>query len=118
MSNLKSLQDAAWIYYSQWSKTKTYSKALKGEVAITRKGWNHLRSGSKSKRRSISDKIRRLGLLKQARYVIEHATTFTVGTKATEKHFILQLSLPGKKQKVKVIIKKDKKGRYYFFSVM
>jgi len=117
MSNLKKLQKEAWQYYKTWMKERTFCKALNKEVAITLKGWDHITKGNKSKKRNVKDKINRLQMLKQAKYIITNAKSFTSEVKNGETYIALESSTP-KPNKIKVIIKKDSKGKLIFHSVM
>ena len=118
MGKFKNDKSDARTYYENWSKQKNFSPTLKQEIHITRKGWDHLISGSKSRKRNVRDKHRRLNLLKQARYVILNAKSFKQEVRGEGTFYILELKPPGQKYKVKVIIKKDKLGKYFFYSVM
>lgn len=98
----------------------TFSKALNSNVRVTRQGWNHLISGSKSRRRNIRDKHLRLTLLKPAKFIIKNEPDVTITRNNNiEYATILGVVRNGSKQtKVKVVLKKDKKGKWFFFSVM
>ncbi|MCA9387133.1 hypothetical protein KC669_03810 [Candidatus Dojkabacteria bacterium] len=120
LENFKLKQNSARKYYENWRKEKTYSKALSSEIKITRSGWDHISKGSKTKRRRIQDKINRYNLLKCAKFVIKNAKTFSTETRREVKYFILRenCKVNGKVRSVKVLIKKDLKGNYIFYSVM
>ena len=110
-------------YYKNWMKEKTFSPALKSLIRITKKGWEHISSGSKSRHRNEKDKANRFNLLKVAKYIINNSNVYFVSYKNKEKYFILEdkvvITLNNKKKltKVKVIIKEDRLGNKYFYSV-
>lgn len=106
----------AWRYYKTWMKEKTYSTALKSEVRITRKGWDHLNRGSRSSGRKVQDRYNKFNLLKIAKYIIKTSKTFDITFRDNEKYFIMKLRQ--KKIEIRVLIKEDSYGRKYFYSVM
>jgi len=120
MSKFKQKKDQAWQYYQVWMKEITYCPILKKEVKITRKGWDHLVSGSKSRKRKISDKIYRFNLLKAAKYTIKNATVKGKEKRNnTEYTFVESTFKSGNNnQGIKVILKQDKQRNYYLYSVM
>lgn len=105
----------AWQYYKTWMKEKTYCKALKAEVKITRKGWDHLITGGIQKR-TAKDKHNRFQLLKFAKVIIKTANTFSMNQKHSNRYYLLESK--NKKNTIKVLLKKDKNNSYYFYSVM
>lgn len=120
MSNYKTTKEKAWRYYKTWMKETTYCKILNKEVRISRKGWDHL-IGGRNKKRNIKDKHLRLSLLKYAKYVIRKADKVSIIRKNGEEYTVLMAKalVRGKKGiKIKVILKKDKQGKYFFYSVM
>jgi len=106
----------AWRYYKIWMKEKTYCKALRAEVRITRKGWDHLVFGNTKRRRKSKDKYSRFDLLKLAKYTIKNAEKFTLSVQHGQTYFVLEMNK--KKYLIRVLIKKDGRSEYYFYSVM
>jgi hypothetical protein len=106
----------AWKYYKTWMKEKTYSSALNSEVKITRKGWDHIEKGTSNKPRNPKDRISRFQLLRIAKYTIKNSKEFEISTRDNHKYYVL--SSKSNKFEVKVLLKKDLKGIYYFYSVM
>jgi hypothetical protein len=116
MSNLKKTQQQAWQYYRGWMIRGEYCMALKQPIRISRKGWDHIFKGTNSKKRNLRDKRRRLLLLKSAGYIIRSASSFQVTKRGSESYFVLDGKANG--ESVRVILKRDKDGRYYLYSVM
>lgn len=116
MSNIKTIQLQAWQYYKNWMIRGEYSPALKQQIRISRKGWDHIFKGTRSKKRSLKDKRRRLLLLKSAGYIIRSAHSFCITKRGNESYFVLEGRANG--EDVKVILKKDKDGKYYLYSIM
>lgn len=120
MGNFKETKKKAWKYYKIWMKEDTFCPILNRKIRITRKGWNHLISGSRSRRRSIKDKRLRLLLLKPAKYIINNSKK----TYITKKNGINYVVLEGEttkgrvKSNIRVLLKSDKKGNLYFYSAM
>jgi len=106
----------AWRYYKTWMKERTYCKALKAEVRITRKGWDHLSEGTNAKRRTYKDRNSRFQLLKLVKYTIKNSEKFRTEVKHNQKYYVLELLM--KKYKLRVLLKKDLAGKFYFYSVM
>lgn len=117
-TNYSKIKDDAWRYYQTWRTEVTYCKVLGKNVKITRKGWDHLTSGNKSRRRKIKDKINRLNMLKDAKYIVRNAKKYSLNIKNNTKYFVLESEKGKRKHVIKVILKEDKKGNLYFFSVM
>lgn len=101
-------------------KEKTYSPALKKNIRISRKAWDHMFGGSRAKARNTSDKLNRIQLLKAAKFIIKNSNKYTLRVENLIKYYSLdsEYILNGKKLKVRVVIKADKKGFLEFFSVM
>jgi hypothetical protein len=101
-------------------KEKTFCTILNNEIRISRKGWDHLVSGSKSKRRKIKDKHLRLSLLKEAKYIIKNPKKMFVSKKNSTNYILLEgdVTYGKSKGKIKVLLKQDKQKNYYFYSVM
>jgi hypothetical protein len=119
MSNFKQQKKQAWEYYKLWMKEGTFCSVLNKQVQISRKGWDHIINGG-ARKRNTRDKYMRLQLLKPARYVIRRpASQLTY-----KRNGISYIQLTGRtelgriKTGIKVILKKDKQGKLYFFSVM
>lgn len=89
-------------------------------MKVTRKGWDHLISGSSGRRRNIRDKHSRLMLLKPAKHIIKTSKTVTTEKKNGQTFYVLEevVRVGTQKRKVRVILKKDKVGNYTFYSVM
>jgi hypothetical protein len=119
ISFVKSELDAK-RYYKTWMKEVTKCPLFEKPVRISKKGWDHIYSGSRSRKRNIKDKHRKFLLLKAAKKLIKEARQVTVEKKNGTKYFILEekVLIQNKSQKVKVLLKEDKKGNKYFFSVM
>ncbi len=115
MSN-KTKEKEAWDYYKTWQKEKTYSPALKSKILITKKGWDHIKKGSKTRKRRASDKHNKFNLLKLAKYIIKTVKQYEIENRNNEKYFVLKISKD--KDEIRVLIKEDKKGNKYFYSVM
>jgi hypothetical protein len=109
----------AFDYYRKLQKENIYCKAIGARVFFTRKGWEHLLNGGRDRRKPQDVKLR-LGLLKLARYLIVNATTFATNSKNNTSYITLEkiLKINKKKGKIRVVIKKDNKMGYIFFSVM
>lgn len=116
MSGFNKLREESWQYYQTWMKETTFCPILKCNIEITRKGWDHLISGGTGRKRGMKDKINRLNLLKAAKYLIKKPTKSYIENKYGIDYTILEGNFQNKK--IKVILKKDVKGKYYFFSVM
>jgi hypothetical protein len=106
----------AWKYYKTWMKERTYCKALKTEVHITRKGWDHIAKGTHSKPRKVKDRINRFQLLKLAKLLIKTAEEFVIVDKHNNRYYLLEFK--SRKSIIKVLLKKDSEGKFYFYSVM
>lgn len=105
-------------YYKEIGKV--YSPFLESEVSFNSKGWNHILWKGKS-RRTSKEIFRRLSQMENAVKIISIATT------VQEKELIVQsefsLTFLGfiaiiNDQKLKVILRKDSEGGFYFYSVM
>ena len=101
-------------------KEKVYCPALHQDVRISRKGWDHLVSGTSSRRRNIKDKHLRLTLLKSANYVIKNAEFPAISNRNGVKYIGLKARVNnnGMNAFIKVLLKQDKQGKFYFYSVM
>ena len=101
-------------------KEKTYCPALKKEVLISRKGWDHIVNGGSGSKRYVQDVVLRLKLLKQAKYLIKAAKTYSETNADGQTH----IALEGKAEKefgtqnIRIILKRDKHGVISFHSVM
>ncbi len=114
MSNYKKTKEAAWKYYQTWMNENTYSPALKCEIRVTNKGWDHINRGSKIKRRKLKDKYNKFNLLKTAKHIIKTSQKFETSIRNKEKHFVLY----NKDNTIIVLLKEDKNKVKYFYSVM
>lgn len=114
MSKFKHEKMRAWQYYKSWMNEVTYSKALRKNIKISRQGWDHLIG------RNVKDMLNRFRLLKLAKHIISKGTTFSISKVNRVEYIAIEdkALLNGKKVKIKVILKKDKKGNLIFFSVM
>lgn len=108
----------AWEYYKRWMREKTYNRALNAEIKITRKGWDHIVRGSKNTRRTQRDKFNKFKLLKDAKRIIKLAKIFEISVREEERYYVLKETKKKKNSEIRVILKKDKEGRYYFYTVM
>ena len=111
--------------YDVWRKKNTFCPALNCYVRISLKGWNHLVGNSKFKKRTFSDKYRRLKLIPYAEEIITKSTTIqSIDVIKGKKYYVLQamirIDIKGEEhmKKVKVVIIEDKKGEKIFYSVM
>jgi len=126
MPSFKKEIQLAKTWYDKWRKRKTYSPALKSNVRISLKAWNHLVGNQGHKKRSFKDKYRRMKLLKYAEQIITTSTTVqNITVKHGIKYYALEAMIEvniSKNQKefrkVRVIIYEDKKGDKIFYSVM
>lgn len=119
-NQVKQLQSEQWKYYQTWMKEKTICVALGREVKVTRKGWDHITHGTRSKYRSIKDKVNRLKYIKHAKFIIKNAKTAQVRVENGVRAYSLSeaLIVNGKKKIIKVILKEDRKNHLVFYSVM
>lgn len=102
-------------------KENTYSPALKKNIQITRKGWDHLFQSKASKQRNIRDKISRMALLKAAKFIIVNTPKYGLNQENGESFYILDniYSNKSKKIKVRVLLKQDSASKdFFFYSVM
>lgn len=113
--SLKAKEKEAWRYYKIWMHEKTYSKALKTNIRITRKGWDHIKSGSKIRKRKIKDKYSRFQLLKLAKFIIKNSSAYEISYKDKQKYYVMRYKL--KREEITVLIKDDQYGNKYLFSV-
>ncbi len=120
MGDFKKMKIDAWKYYRKWQKEKTIVKCLNQEVIISRLGWNHLIWGSKKRPRNLSDSKQRLLLLKAAKHTIKYAKTSYTERRNNSIYIILEglYLLANKQKEIRVVLKKDKRERLTFFSVM
>lgn len=116
MPKLKQIKQDAWKYYKTWMKEKTYCPALKREVKVTRKGWDHITSRSHGHRRSAKDVINRLQLLKEAKFIIKHNTDYTIDKRDSTIFYVLQKE--SGKSSTRVILRPIGDGKVIFYSVM
>lgn len=105
----------AWEYYKTWMKEKTFCKALKTEIKITRKGWDHIITGGVQKR-SPQDSNNKFQLLKVAKLIIKLEASYSITVKNKESYYCIEKQT--RKYLVRVLLKKDSQGKYYFYSVM
>ena len=61
--------------YDQWRKVGSYSPALKSKIRVSLLGWKHITGTTGYKKRPLSDVIRRLKLISDAKEIIETSTT-------------------------------------------
>lgn len=118
---LNKLKDQAWDYYKTWMREVNFCPILHKEIKVTRAGWEHITKGTKSKRRLIKDKYRRLKLLKGAKYIIRNASSTSTSKRGSTNYIILNGIFKEKGSKpvgLKVVLKKDRLNRLFFYSVM
>lgn len=83
-------------------KEKTYSPALKKNIRISRKAWDHLFQSKPSKQRNIRDKINRMHLLKAAKFVIVNTKKYYVTQENGISFFVLDNVYGYKTSQIKV----------------
>lgn len=110
----------AWEYYKKWMSEKTYCKVLGKEVKITRKGWDHIIGGKYSKKRSVKERINKLSLLKYAKFVIKSSQNLSFHKREDEMYMVLSenYKIGRRVFLIKVLIKRDLKHDFCFYSVM
>lgn len=115
MSNYRQTKKWAWEYYKKWMKEKTYCKIMDEEIRISRKAWDHLVS-----RRTIRDKHSRMMLLKPAKHLLKNAKEYSTKQKNGVEYTEIkgEVKLNNRKCNIKLLLKKDLKGKYYLFSIM
>ncbi|MCX6783605.1 MAG: hypothetical protein NT141_00825 [candidate division WWE3 bacterium] len=129
MPNIKIAKQKAWEFYNKWRQEATYSPALKCNVRISLKGWNHLAGNidheGYGKKRTASDAYRRLMLLPYAKGIIEKSTTIqNIITKNGRTFYGIEAMVivkeDGKElpRKVRVVLIEDAAGNKIFYSVM
>ena len=115
-SKLEKIQIKAWKYYKNWSKTGSYSPALKERISITRYGCNHLIDPQK--RRTKVQKIKRLNALPFAKKIIESSTTYQEHRfKDGADYYAFVAESSGKRIKV-IVSSKGKHKKKVFLSVI
>lgn len=116
METLEEVKKKAWKFYDVWRASKTFCPALKTEIRVSLKGWNHL-LGTGSHKRQTKDIIRRLKLLRLARKVIEAAdTTSRISNRHKKSFYVLEKTIGEKK--IRVVLIEDRLGNKIFYSVM
>lgn len=116
MVKLKQVQaKAEKFYFQKWRGKEKPSPAFDGEIVqVTRSGWNHI---NKDKRRSKSEILSRLDLLRTAKRILETKRTFDKYKKVGKFEFwSLRSVVKGKV--VRVVIRSSIESKIkHFYSV-
>ena len=115
MVKLKQVQDRAKkFYFEQWQGNERPSPAFGGEIVrVGRSGWRHI---IYDKKRSKSEVLSRLALLKEAKIILETKRTFdNYGRKGNFEFWALRSVVKGKT--IRVIVRSFDGNEKRFFSV-